>query len=348
MANFALSDFRVAAPRAFTKALQDQLARLDQLLSAQEGVVRRAFAGFVSSATSEEMVRQAADLIQQGDINGALALIDSHVQVFGGILPRLFQQAAISESAALAAQISPFNPTVGISFDPTDPRAAAIMRSNQLNFVREFTNEQKLATREALAENLGAGIDLQAAARAFRDSIGLTRYQLSVVESYRKALENGDSAALGRMLRDKRFDPSVEASIDGRRPLTPDKISAMVERYRQRMLAYRAETIARTEARQVLSEGQQEAFEQTMRMASLSGDDVEQMWNTNMDGRERMTHGLLDGQTQPWGGLFQSVSGAQLRYPGDPLAPAAEVIICRCHRTFRIKLPGERTAMEAT
>lgn len=57
-----------------------------------------------------------------------------------------------------------------------------------------------------------------------------------------------------------------------------------------------------------------------------------------MDGRERATHGDLNGQTRAFvGGVYRSSSGAVLRYPGDPQAPPAEIINCRCHETFRLR-----------
>lgn len=338
---FSPADFhRDEAP--FRKALSSEVQRLEDLLSRQESTIRRAFLEFVRETTDESLVKEAADLIEQGDTNGALALIDSHVDRFGAVLPQLFQQGAKAELLALAPSVAAVAPNVGISFDPTNPRAADIMRNAKLGFIREFTNEQQLATRQALADSLQTGFEPAKVARVFRDTMGLTRYQLGVVDSYKTALEQGSRNAIDRALRDRRFDRSVERAVDTGEPIPPERIDKMVEAYRRRMLSYRSETIARTEARQVLSEAQQEAMDQTMARVNLSADDVEQKWNTTIDGRERMTHGALDGQVQKWGTPFQSISGAQLRYPGDPLAPAAEIISCRCHRTLRILPPGDR------
>jgi hypothetical protein len=124
------------------------------------------------------------------------------------------------------------------------------------------------------------------------------------------------------------------------------KIDRMVERYRQNSIASRAVTISRTESVKVLSEAQEQAFRQTITQAQISPDDVEQTWHTNMDGRERLTHGLMNGQVRPFGVAFDSSSGAKLMYPGDSSAPAAEVIMCRCRRSFRVKI-GERSAEAA-
>lgn len=53
-------------------------------------------------------------------------------------------------------------------------------------------------------------------------------------------------------------------------------------------------------------------------------------WHSRRDSRVRETHRVLDGKKVPMGSPFVSPSGAKLRYPGDPKAPIAEVINCRC------------------
>ncbi|WP_052372767.1 hypothetical protein [Nocardia otitidiscaviarum] len=52
--------------------------------------------------------------------------------------------------------------------------------------------------------------------------------------------------------------------------------------------------------------------------------------NCTIDNRTRATHFAADGQRQPLDGEFTMASGATLRWPGDPTAPAAEVCNCRC------------------
>jgi hypothetical protein len=234
--------------------------------------------------------------------------------------------------------IAPLRPSVAISFDPTDPGAALQMRANTLDFVREFTNEQRATTREALATALDTGQGRQEAARVFRESIGLTRRQLGSVARYKAQLEAASRQALDRTLRDRRHDPSVQRAVDTGEPIPPEKIDAMVERYRRRVLASRAETIARTESVRTISEAREQAFRQMLDATGIDASACEQTWRSVHDNRTRETHRDLDGQVRQLGQPFQSPSGAQLRYPGDPLAPAAEVINCRCHRTFRVKL----------
>lgn len=321
-------------------ATTEAATRLQRLLAQQESAVQRAFTTFVRDSTSPAVMDEVSDLLERGDVDGALAIIDTHIDSFGAILPQLFQDAAVAETAAITGQLAAH---VGIAFDPTNPAAAAVMRANKLEFVTAMTDSQKVATRQALANALDTGRGLAGAARDFRDSIGLAQNQVQAVANYRRLLQANSSEALDRVLRDRRFDPSVERAIETGEPLSPEKIDTMVERYRMRQLAHRAETIARTESVKNLSEAQEAAFSQTMQRAKIDPERVTQHWHSTEDERTRDSHRPMNGQVRPYGTPFTSGAGVSLRYPGDPKAPAKEVIKCRCKRSFRIDL-GRRLA----
>jgi hypothetical protein len=320
----------------FHKAIDVERERLESLLAKQESRVRVAFAQFVASATDEALIKRAADLIGQGDIEGALSLLDSHIVRLSSTLPAAYTAAATSEANALAPSLAQIAPTVSISFDPTNARAAMAMRANTLAFIVAFTAKQRAATRQAISAGFVDGAGTLDVARAFRDSIGLTPNQEAAVRSYRAALVANSKSALDRALRDRRFDRTVARAADTGEPLTPEQIDNMVSRYRARSLASRAETIARTEMVKTVAQGQEEGFRQNAEAAGVPDAAVDKAWNTTEDGRERDTHHEMNGQVVGLNEAFQSPSGATLRYPGDPDAPAEEVINCRCSRTFRI------------
>ncbi|MEU2585323.1 phage portal protein [Streptomyces avermitilis] len=65
--------------------------------------------------------------------------------------------------------------------------------------------------------------------------------------------------------------------------------------------------------------------------AEGAGPGVARTWITRQDARVRPAHKALQGKTLPVGVPFQvGTDGAQLRYPGDPFAPIALTINCRC------------------
>lgn len=319
----------------FTKLTE--LQRLERLLARQEARVRHAFRVFLADARSDAVLRKVRKLIAAGDIKGAVDLANSYAIRIGDIIPDIFEDAANAEIKALAAKLPSELSRISVVFDVDDPRAVAIMRRNRLQFVTEFSRAQREATRRALTASVRAGEGPLQAARAFKHSIGLTDHQLAMVDTYRELLENGRREALERAIRDRRFDSTVREAIRTGDPLTEAQIDLMVERYHARFIDMRAETIARTETIRTLSQARHEATRQMIAQTGLDPDLVTRVWRATHDKRTRDTHRGLDGQEVGLNEPFISPSGAELLYPGDPRAPAAEVISCRCTVEINIK-----------
>lgn len=305
------------------------LARIEELLKRAASAVRRAFRKFVEDVRSPAAVRAIRVALEERGIDAALAVIDAHVVRFANVLPRAFQDAALRETVTLAAKVRRVDPRLVVSFDPSHPRAAELMRQNRLDFVREVTRAQRDALRSALAEALQTGAGPVQTARAIRGSIGLTQTQLAAVNNYRALLEAGDAAALARGLRDRRFDAAVGRATEGE-PLGKERIDRMVEGYRARYLQYRAETIARTESLRVVNLARAEALQQVLEDTGLPTESVRRTWRATQDKRTRDTHSAMDGQVKGLNEPFESPSGALLEFPGDPTAPPSESVNCRC------------------
>ena len=71
--------------------------------------------------------------------------------------------------------------------------------------------------------------------------------------------------------------------------------------------------------------------------AAKQGIIFEKTWMAAHDERTRSTHAEMDGQTVAYDAMFVSPSGAELEFPADWRAPAAEVYNCRCTMTTRFK-----------
>lgn len=89
-------------------------------------------------------------------------------------------------------------------------------------------------------------------------------------------------------------------------------------------MAWQALRVARTERTRVQSQARVQAMEE----AAAMGIQIEYEWSCIMIG-SRDTHKELNGKRKPMGEAFETENG-KLRYPGDPSAPAEEVINCRC------------------
>lgn len=316
-------------------ASKAELDRLDRLLASQEKVIRDAFRTFIMEATDDRVIQAVADRIDAGDLNGAMTIADSYIAQMATTLPAIFQTFGAATAVELAALIP--DGVSAISFDPTWPRAAEIMRSRRLEFINEFTEEQRTVTRAAMTGAFETGQSTIGAARAFRDSMGLTQYQQRVIADYADKLRVGSADALQAVLRDRRFDRTVEASIRSGEPLTEKQIGRMVDRYRARWRIYRSEVIARTEAVRTMSEAREESLQQTLTQTGIPQSEVEREWHAIIDGRTRNSHAVMNGQKRGINERFLTGANVPIMYPGDPAAGISETAQCRCMVTFIFK-----------
>lgn len=308
--------------------------RLDRLRAKTHGRIRRALNAFLSQARSDDVLKQVINLLENNNVEGVLRLVDSHIIVLANFVPDSFIDAGREEAnhlRGLVKKVLPDESLVGVAFDPSHPRAAALMQQNKLEFVTRYTRKQREVTRQVLVDALRDGKNPRQAAEGFKDSIGLTNKLETASNRYRQLLEERNPDALIRDLRDRRFDGTVRRAIETGENLSKDQINKMVARYRKRALDYRSEAIARTETTTVLSMARHESAEQVNAQAGIPDSWIRRTWGTNLDGRERQTHGKMNGQVVVgMNSVFVSPSGARLRYPGDPLVVAEERIHCRC------------------
>ena len=213
------------------------------------------------------------------------------------------------------------------------------MRANQLRLVTNFTQGQIEATKSALLQGVEAGLNPRQQALLFRQSIGLTENQITWVMNYRRLLEEGSKDVFDRVLRDRRFDSTILNAINNDEPLSSKQIDRIVERYRERVLIYRSETIARTESLSAVHQGVDNMYFQAIDSGVLDETNMQQTWHTSPpEKRIRDSHKSMDGQVRKMGEAFESGAGNYLRYPGDPEAPVAERVDCRCMKTTRFKV----------
>lgn len=99
------------------------------------------------------------------------------------------------------------------------------------------------------------------------------------------------------------------------------------------MSVSQARRVAQTERTRVQSQARWQAGEEAM----AAGVGVYNTWSTRMI-NSRDTHISLNGKKAMQGEYFP---GSVLRYPGDPTAPAREVINCHCVLVPDVLLPGE-------
>lgn len=109
-----------------------------------------------------------------------------------------------------------------------------------------------------------------------------------------------------------------------------------------------ARRVAQTERTRVQSQARVQAGEE----ARQKGVEVYHEWSCAFIPPHKTRHGFssgsreshmdLDGKTALAGEAFHTIWGNELRYPGDPSAPAREVINCHCTMIPHVLLKGEK------
>lgn len=339
------------------RRIETMLAKIDRSLA-------EAFAEFLTNARSDEAVRAVANLIAAGRIDEAADVASGYSGPIGLRIAEAYRAAALFEVESLkpavavaqaaaggASGLPPSimalfdrlpRPSVGISFDPSSPRAVEAMRSLKDEFLTRFNGDQRETIRATITAGLETGAGPREVAREIRKVIGLTSQQAAALERYRALLRDLSSEALTSPTRDRRYDATVRKATKEGRALDADKIEEIIEARRRKMLRYRSEQIAINESARALNLGREEGLRQMVEASGIDPALVTREWRSVRDSRVRDTHIALDGQKTGLDGVFLSPSGALLRYPRDPKAPSHETAGCRCYTVHKIARPKAR------
>jgi len=216
---------------------------------------------------------------------------------------------------------------VGVRFDPSNPRVLEFARSYALDRLRQVNEATREAIRAVLVDAAQRSVPPAEVGRQLRQLLGLTDRQALAVQRFRQALATGHQeatpflSARGRALRDARYDRRLAQPV----ALTPAQVDRMTGRYAERMVAHRAETVARTESIRMLAEGNQEAWRQAVGQGLVGGDDVVRRWVVARDERVCPVCQPIPGLNREGVGLeqpFQTPEGFLLLPPAHP--------DCRC------------------
>lgn len=318
--------------------VEDPVSRIESLIEFQAKQFRRAFEDAVRYVRDSKTLEQIADLLASGRFEEAVAAVD----VAGASLGNAYG-AALSDSAQKTAAWMNTALNTFVTFDQTNTRAVRRMQENQLRLIREFSQDQRNMLRSVMSDGVRRGLNPNDQAVLFRQSIGLTYNQQRHVENYRRQLESIGrtggatlSDLTSRALHDTGNNARLATAMRDAKPLTQKQIDAMVDKYRQNYIAYRSRVIARTEALRSVHEATEEMYLQAIESGGLESDKLERKWVTARDERVRSTHGVLNGQKRPIGEPWTTANG-RIYHPGDPKAPAAETVQCRCVLTTTFK-----------
>lgn len=215
-----------------------------------------------------------------------------------------------------------------------DPLASSSdLAALRAGFMSAVQRSQEQVVRETMVQALRAGASPEAVQAVLTQVVSLTPRDAAAVLNYRRLLERGDPGALERALRDKRFDATVQAMLRGDRALTAEQVDAMVGRYAQRMVAHRAETIAKTESMQAAVSGIRDAYVQAVKSGQLMESEVRRFWLVTADERTCEVCSSVPVLNRAGVGVDEPYDSAA----GPIMAPLAH-IRCRCSERYTANL----------
>lgn len=137
-----------------------------------------------------------------------------------------------------------------------------------------------------------------------------------------------------KVIRDALQSQMAQAAILGE---SQEKIIKRIQKVTGQA-EYQARRVAQTERNRVQSQARADALHE----AAQAGVIVTKKWSARMR-NTRDSHAALNGVEIPENEKFRTIWGNELRYPGDPEAPASEVCNCHCVLIPGVLLPGENT-----
>ena len=227
-----------------------------------------------------------------------------------------------------------------LAFDRADAAALKWARTKAAQMVTEIGATTRTAIREIVARAVAEGIPPRQASRLIRDVVGLHSNQAAAVANLRQELLDAGARATqrgravsvtyGQQTERVVGAPAGPGRVRIRRStvrvppggLPPDRVSALIQRYAERLRRQRALSIARSESIAASTRGQQEMWRQNVSSGLLRGTE-KQKWLTSRDERACQICMALNGQEVPLGGVFQSP------FVGEISGPPAHTN-CRC------------------
>lgn len=269
-------------------------------------------------------------LAARGMLGEPIAKVDQAALQFAADVNAAYAQAGREGAAWLDAQVQLEGSAV--RFDVTNPHALAYAQQNRYELVHEITSDQRGVLSGVMADGAQRGANPREMARDLRDSIGLTSSQEDAVRSYRRAIEAGDwSNALRRELRDGRSDRMLRKLRDSDGTVTGEQIDTLVEGYRRNYVAFRAETIARTESSRNVHAGLDESFRQAIQRGDIQAKDLVREWLAGPETKNaRPDHHAMGGTKIQFGNRFVFPDGTRKMYPCDGNGGPKHDANCRC------------------
>jgi hypothetical protein len=203
-------------------------------------------------------------------INGSFAQARQRVR---------FRKAGIVVGAMLAAIAVDIAKAADVfNFDMFNQSVQDTLRQAQDDLIQQLEQSARDAIETIVLDGATQGLGAADIVDNIRELIGLTDTQAQAVLNFRDMLENLDSGALTRQLRNTQFDAAVQDAIDNNTDLGTAAVDQMVSDYTENYLDYRAATIAQTESVRSVNQGLHDAYSQAIDRGVIPDSAVKRQW----------------------------------------------------------------------
>lgn len=295
--------------------------------------------------------------LSDGNVSQALHILRIREDLMAPVAEAI-RESYIAGGALVGQSVPPGRAVLG--FDGRHPRAEQWITKHAADYVVQIVQDQRDAIRNVVFSQVEAGRNPRSmitdivgrigpSGRREGGILGLTNEQSSYVFGRYRAdgtlrkgalqeLQTLDSHYFTRQRRDRRYDSMVRKAIETGNPLSSSQIDKIVGRYEDRLKAYRAEVVARTESINALRAGRDEGFAQAIESGAIDPSRIRKKWSATLDNRTRDDHEDMDGETVAMDEPFTFPDGSQAMYPGDDSlgAPPYQLIQCRCYVQYDI------------
>jgi uncharacterized protein with gpF-like domain len=323
-----------------------------------EPTIRKAFIAMVRDLVGAARASEVARHVEAGSVEGVMRELGlnaaSMTEVLEGVRASYVSGGDFSGEMIRSARGAKAAAATHFRFDVRNDRAEQWLRTASSRLVTNVVTEQRAAIRTVVTAGMQAGANPRTTAlniigrvdpatgRRVGGIVGLSSNQAEFVANARRQLASGDPQQmreyLTRRARDRRLDGIVNRAIAEGRAVRPSDIDKIVDRYSDRLLQLRGETIARTESLAAFNEARDEAFAQLIEEGKVDAQAVTKVWISAGDERTRDAHDEMHEQTVPFAQPFKSPTGAYLMHPGDTSLGAGpeDIINCRCVSENRV------------
>lgn len=290
--------------------------------------------------------------LRAGDIEAAIAALDIEAAVFEAYRQATTEAFAAGGALAATTVNLPRRSPIRIRFNMSNPAAEAWIKKNVADkIVEKLVPETVQAVRDVITKGYALGKHPNDIARDIGGRVvggrrrggvlGLSPDFIDHVQSMEERLRSGDPAQLRKVLRmqrrDRSFDNRINDAIDGGAKLEDSTIKRMLERYEDRLIRLRAETVARTETGMAVMNSRRLSWEQALDKLGKPPEAIIKTWRHGGGAKDpRPHHQLLNGTSVR--GMFTPfhVGGTEMQHALDEAGGVKECANCTCGTDFRI------------